>query len=82
MPSNNKITYDNPRVSKRKAVMEYSDTGPIVVEFYNDDGVLAERATDDSRNIERCASWCRDWFNKTSDDTSDDTSLLITTKLM
>lgn len=78
MPGNNKITYDNPRINKRKAVMEYSATGPVVVEFYNDDGVLAERVTDDSRNIKRCASWCQDWFNKTSDDTS----LLITTKLM
>ena len=78
MPSNNKITYDNPRINKRKAVMEYGGTGPIVVEFYNADGDLVERVTDESRDIKRCASWCKDWFNETSDETSN----IITTKLM
>ncbi len=63
--SNNKITYDNPNSGKRKAVMEYGDTGPIVVEFFNNDGVLAERTTDDSRNMKRCIQWCNDWFEFT-----------------
>ncbi len=76
MSNNNKITYDNPKFGKRKAVMEYGDTGPIVVEFFNNDGVLVERATDDSRNMKRCIQWCNDWF------ASEDTSNLITTKLM
>lgn len=76
MSNNNKITYDNPKFGKRKAVMEYGDTGPIVVEFFDNDGVLVERTTDDSRNLKRCIQWCNDWF------ASEDTSNLITTKLM
>jgi hypothetical protein len=65
----NKITYDNPNVNKRKAVMEYEDTGPIKIEFFNDEGVLAERVTIYSRNFSLATKQCLDWF-EVADDTA------------
>jgi hypothetical protein len=63
----NKITYDNPNVNKRKAVMEYEDTGPITIEFFNDTGVLAERMSIYSRDFTIAAKQCRDWFEVVED---------------
>lgn len=64
-----KITYDNPKASKRKAVAEYDDTGPIKIEFFNDEGVLAERMTIYSRNFPLATKQCLDWF-EVADDTA------------